>query len=135
MSSTYCLTCQPSYFLVTTNNTCTSTCPDGTYSENVTQMCLQCPSNCQTCLNSTYCLSCISGRTFLYLQTNNCINDCPQGYYGNTSTIACALCDTKCLTCSGSASNCLSCTAGYYLVGLTVVSFDCQTSCPSGYYK
>lgn len=98
-------------------------------------MCLQCPSACLSCLNDTYCTACLSGRTYLYPKTNNCITDCPLGYYGNSTSAICNSCSSKCLTCAYSANNCLSCSSGFYLVRLSVSSYDCLSSCPSGYYK
>ena len=98
-------------------------------------MCLQCPSTCLLCLNSTYCTGCIANRTYLYSQTGICLSDCPLGYFANTATTNCETCNAKCLTCSASSSNCLSCSSGYYLVRLSVNSYDCVATCPAGYYQ
>jgi len=98
-------------------------------------MCLQCSSSCSACTNSTYCTACIANRTYLYAVTHICISDCPLGYFANYTATTCDACNPKCLTCSVTASNCLSCAIGYYLIRLSVSSYDCVSSCSAGYYK
>ena len=98
-------------------------------------MCLQCPSSCLSCLNDTYCTACPAGRTYLYPVTHNCITNCPLGYFGNSTSALCLACDPKCLTCTLASTGCLSCANGFYLVRLSVTSYDCLASCPSGYFK
>ncbi|KAL4434899.1 hypothetical protein ABPG74_021238 [Tetrahymena malaccensis] len=57
---------------------------------------LTCVAYCETCLNSTTCSICQSGRL---LVSNACI--CPKGYYSNLQTSLCAQCDQTCKTCTG----------------------------------
>ena len=63
------------------NNDCTDACPDGTYAFEAIQQCYECPASCSTCVNSTYCLSCINGETYLTPE-KICSEQCPTGYFG-----------------------------------------------------
>lgn len=95
----------------------------------MTKSCLTCPSSCSSCLNTTYCLSCVQDVTFM-TSTHSCVAACPSGYYGNTTTSTCEKCATKCLTCLSSPTNCISCLTGYYFVKLSYTLSDCQLFCP-----
>ena len=63
--------------------------------------CVSCSSGCATCFNSTFCLSCQSGR-----------------YFTNSS---CEICPSECQECDG-ASSCSLCYQGFYLSNNTCLS-------------
>jgi hypothetical protein len=70
---------------------CYSPCPTAApYSSN--SICLVCTiSNCQTCLNTTYCSVCAS--TYLLIvegSSSSCISSCPSGTNYSTSTFSCS---------------------------------------------
>lgn len=94
-STSVCLTCVPAavFSSVTTqcywkcspddiffyNNTCKSTCPDGSYLDYTNVNCQACNSLCKTCsFSATNCTSCATG--FLLNQT--CASQCPKNFYG-----------------------------------------------------
>jgi len=62
-SSTYCLSCSLSYYML--NHSCLSTCPNTTIADQSSQTCKPCTNPCNTCNNQlTTCTSCSAG-TFL----------------------------------------------------------------------
>ena len=89
--------------------------------------CTACPTPCQSCLSSSFCLNCKTSN-YLNLNTNLCASNCPSGYYADTSTLSCNLCSSNCLTCSSFATNCNSCSSGFYLSACTN-----NTGCTSCY--
>jgi len=121
-----------------------------------------CDANCLTCeTNSTYCLSCSSGK-YLISSLHTCDISCPFLFYKNSATNTCDACSTSCASCNGaSSSNCLICFTGYYLssgncigcasecsacetsstyclscsASLYLFNNSCQSSCPMQYYE
>lgn len=112
-SSTVCTSCRSSDHLYLAQ--CLPVCPSGTYSNtevvNSTSrlICTPCPISCPTCINSTYCLSCINEK---YLYQGICNTICPISTY--PSTPRCISCPVTCKTCT-SATNCLTCSSNYSL--------------------
>lgn len=87
--------------------------------------CTACKSPCDTCLNSTRCLTCLSG--FFYVGNNTCDTSCPVGTtVANISTKNCDPCASICLKCAGTVSTCTACNTPYVFF-----NGSCQTSCPS----
>lgn len=67
---------------------CLISCPLGTYyitntNTNISE-CMICTVPCQTCTNSTNCISCNNG---FYLHEGSCITACPIKYYADASGI------------------------------------------------
>jgi proprotein convertase subtilisin/kexin type 5 len=117
------------------NNTCYSTCPDGTYSTSTPNLCNSCDLKCIICSgSSTACSSCtLSGGNIAYLWNNTCITSCPDGTFYASSPNLCSTCDIKCILCSGSSTTCSSCTLnGSNMAYLW--SNTCVTNCPNGTY-
>ena len=85
-----CSSTQKYYF----QNTCYSTCPDGTYITYTNVDCAACSSLCYTC--SVAANNCTSCHDRYYYQ-NTCVSKCPTGFYGSTSLI--------CEACSSSSTN------------------------------
>ena len=128
-----------SYFKVIDVNTCTTTCPNGSYPYSLLLACKYCDPSCLTCNTSaTDCQTCnnVTGIPYFYL-SNKCLAICPNGYYGETSNNTCVLCPTGCSLCyGGTQSECTKCTTAlsvpYFLVYGTT---NCSTSCPDGQYS
>jgi proprotein convertase subtilisin/kexin type 5 len=127
-SCAYSSTNQTYYY----NGSCQSSCPSGTYGDDVTLVCKTCVFPCQNCLNTRQCTSCISG--YLNSQTNTC-EICSSKYYADQTTKTCVLCTQALPFCSQCQSStiCKVCQAGYYLMGTLCIS---QNDCLStgGYY-
>lgn len=142
--STSCLSCystisiDPRIYYDSSTSRCLTTCPDGRYANTLTNNCLPCDSNCLTCNNTpTFCLSCNQTTNFKYLHVNTsvtpstqtCLAACPiRMYADNTTNYLCTGCVSPCVTCA-SASQCLSCISGRFLVGTS-----CLPNCPAGIY-
>lgn len=110
-----CITCVPGYFPMNGNGVCLpgvagcitpfapnpslcQSCTPGTILNPFTNICVLCPSNCQTCTLSQVCISCFSG---FYLTGSNSIPCAPN-------------CIFPCVSCSFiNPSICLTCYAGY----------------------
>ncbi|KAL4482616.1 hypothetical protein ABPG73_021276 [Tetrahymena malaccensis] len=119
------------------NNTCSSTCQNGTFPDKSTNKCQKCDSTCLTCSagTNTDCLTCSSPN---YLQTdkNSCLPTCKSNEYQDSSSNKCAPCNVTCATCSGPASTqCLTCQAGQLLYTSPDNKKTCINSCPDGYFS
>ena len=120
-----CLTCDNLNYLNCTlcsdiskflnNGQCISSCPNSTYPVNKT--CLACGTGCNSCIDNTFCLICL---TNLYSFNGACYSDCnliSQQYDGDGGV--CKLCPDGCDTCSGSV--CSNCLADYSLASNSCV--------------
>ncbi|EAS01407.2 transmembrane protein, putative (macronuclear) [Tetrahymena thermophila SB210] len=105
-------------------NQCLSSCPIGTYPNNLLGTCSQCHSNCTQCTDYTVCQAC--QLDFKYLVNNFCYSTCPNTTVKNSQD-QCVPCTNNCLTCQLTTDNCTSCNSGYYLVGSV-----CSATCPLG---
>ena len=133
-SATDCLTCYSGTYLLSLNNSCVSCNVDGYFADTSTQTCQSCDPSCKTCTGSsdTSCLSCYSGKYWLSLN-NSCVDCSINGYFIDVSTQACIACDPSCQTCSGSsATNCLSCFSGKYMLEQNNSCLSCDVD---GYYQ
>lgn len=78
------------------------------YFDNLTQICVSCPTSCLTCQSLTLCTSCVNGY---FLQGDNlCYNTCPPRYFINTQTLSCQKCPSDCYTCNFDGT-CITCNA------------------------
>ncbi|ELP84797.1 protein serine/threonine kinase, putative [Entamoeba invadens IP1] len=127
-----CLQCSDGYFL--TNLSLISTCE-------------KCPSNCMSCFNTSYCLSC-ANDSVLNRVTNICEKSedltkkcrqvmpygvgcaiCRDGYYKSQSS--CIECDTTCSVCNDQFS-CLKCAPNHFKIygeSLLCLPFENMTNC------
>lgn len=113
-----CYTCLNPYLLY--NNSCLATCPLFTTVQVLTE-CIDCNSNCQTCLGSPdYCLSC---PITSYLLQNQCLSTCPDNLIGYNKK--CESCSSPCLTCNTTPYTCTSCESPYLLS-----NNKCLENCP-----
>lgn len=113
-SVSVCTSCRTTEFLYLA--TCYSVCPSDTYpsSESLTAntsraICVVCPIGCPTCVNSTFCLTCLASQ---YIYQGVCYTDCPVTTY--PSYPRCLNCPVTCHNCT-SPTNCLSCATNYSL--------------------
>lgn len=117
-------------------------CPSGTYSGSTS--CLDCVNSCKTCMNSTYCLSCITNS---YLYNTKCWQPCPDGSFINPITLAdCSTCPTGCSLCTEN-NFCTACLPAYSMennlcvincsVGIShnQVCFPCGLNCSKCQYS
>lgn len=101
------------------SGSCAVACLAGTYRNLTSNGCINCPTGCQTCSNSTYCSKCIQNY---YLNSSKLCQYklCTNGtYLSNLGT--CDVCAPYCRTCFNAAD--CSEVLGY------------ETSCASGYFK
>ena len=105
-----CTSCKPFTYLQNPPypSSCLSTCPYGTYQDDITNLCQPCDSSCFNCSASglSDCLSC---KNLTYLQNSPgpsfCLSTCPSGTY-KTSDNTCLFCDTTCTECSNECTTC-----------------------------
>lgn len=134
------------YFLIYGTTNCSTSCPDGQYSNTAANSCFLCDSNCHTCVGtSTYCLTCsmtVSGIN-LYLENHKCLQACSISMYEEFSNNTCQSCDPGCMVCTGPTLNeCQACrdavdpansshiTSYYLIIGNTI----CSQNCPTGQF-
>ena len=101
-------------------------CSNGSYTLNQAQA-----TTCNTCPQGYYCpdgkiIQCSAG-TYAPQGSTNCL-PCATGTTSNAGAASCFSCAQGCNSCQASASNCLTCKAGYYKNGSSC------TICPAGYY-
>lgn len=102
------------------NGNCVWICPASSYLNLSLSTCSNCPSNCSSCTNSSYCQQCSKG----VLVSGSCQENCPLGYYSYYSV--CAPCMYGCLVCTGS-NTCSQCYIGFLYQNL------CVQMCPTGW--
>lgn len=120
-NSTSCLSCNTSSYLnvyFPSEYTCisASSCSVGYYIDSSfgPLLCSKCLSPCSSCLNNSYCLSCLLGINY----KGSCKSNCPTGFFtdsSNSSDIKCSSCSGICFSCIGAATNCSSCYSSMYL--------------------
>ncbi|ELP92028.1 protein serine/threonine kinase, putative [Entamoeba invadens IP1] len=145
-----------------TNKGC-QRCSDGYYYNNLTSECNKCDDLCETCYNTTYCLSCTStsflDSTMVCKSLGNLISTCqtPLPTGGGCAICKdeyfkvekdCLKCDMSCAKCS-SIESCLECADGYFkfsgdskglcrhnttLLNCSKVVFDGCDTCDDGYF-
>ena len=122
-----CTACTSGFFLSQYSCIPASFCPNGSFPDNINNLCAGCNGGCSSCASQNICSSCDLNNFFFQ---NNCVTACPDGYYPDSTTMQCLICDPSCNTCQGATSNdCLSCDVGQYLNGYT-----CVYVCPAKKY-
>jgi len=94
-------------------------CTDGLYLSK--GVCIACQTSCAICINQMVCLKCQLGYV-----------DAQSGLLDNTAynNLNCTACQLPCSTCYSNPTTCLSCTAGYSLIGAACLSdFNFVVSC------
>lgn len=123
------------YLLIKNNEavtgTCESSCPLGTYAEDITTRCELCNSRCIACTGPNW-FDCEQCKFGFYLFITSCIEMCPDGHWNDDVSRTCRSCSGECLTCyGGTGHNCLSCSS---LDSLFFYQDNCLLECPSNYY-
>lgn len=111
-STTICTKCSTTTFLVVSSNTCSTTCPAGTYTNTTLRTCVSCPTLCLTCSSSTSCKTCITSAFLLNLACTPCIQKFQDCY--SCTTIACSKCMLG-YSLSGSLCQKIVCPFGYFV--------------------
>lgn len=128
VSTSSCLSCKPTYFL-DPNGMCLSACPMGTYRNNATWTCSNCPVGCMECESLTWCRQC--NNSYYYIG-GTCVTTCPPGFYSIPEGV-CRGCHYACATCTGPQQwECLSCRSTY--VWSAPGTNKCVDRCPKGMY-
>lgn len=124
LTATSCLSCSGTYFFLSINNSCVTSCPPLYYSSESLNLCISCDVTCLTCdgSGSNYCTSCQSGRYLDGTQcitlcltplmgftvNNTCVSQCPYTNFIQTSDNTCRPCPTNCGVCVNT-SYCVTC--------------------------
>jgi proprotein convertase subtilisin/kexin type 5 len=123
-SPTACSFCAVGWYNIL-SNTCVTTCPFRYFSNFIERACKFCVYDCLTCDVSGACLSCgSSDNRILSTSTGRCVPKA--GYYEKDGALVAVACPAGCLTCS-SATQCSSCSGGYFLT----YAGSCSISCPA----
>ena len=117
-----CAKCKTKYLH---QNICVDDCPNETYAEVNTNICIPCNSknNCKTCSSAVSCISC---KDNYFLKDQNCLENCPNNFYANKDDKTCRKCSEFCEKCSHE-DNCISCFDSYNLH-----EGKCLSNCPEG---
>jgi hypothetical protein len=100
----------------TSDGSCVTTCPTGTYISTSSKRCISCPSDCATCSEDGQCLTCPS--TAPLLKKGRCSTMCGPSLYWDSSLIACKPCTSLCSSCIGPEANqCVTCSEGSIMKG------------------
>lgn len=99
---TNCQTCQnvtvngvvvQNYFKVPNLQTCSTSCPTGSYGNVLNNNCDYCQKGCVNCTNDpSNCFACNSAGGSDYFKTNDsnsCVTVCPDGFFSNSSDYTC----------------------------------------------
>ena len=129
---TPCSLCNTGYKL--SGTTCASSCLAQYGSTSDPLVCVLCDAKCTTCYQtSTNCSACTTSapNEAYLLGGNQCVSSCPPSYRSDTLTHNCQACtNSLCISCPSSVSSCDMC-----LFTAFWMSFDCFSSCPSGFYS
>ncbi|XP_060618166.2 proprotein convertase subtilisin/kexin type 5 isoform X2 [Anolis sagrei] len=99
-----CTSCIHSYYMY--NQRCYRSCPQNTYNDESTLLCIECQPNCRSC-DKYECFWCKEG---FFLLDGKCVSDCGAGFYSDEVTEECEPCHRTCTTCKGfSYNDCTSC--------------------------
>ncbi|CAI5786880.1 convertase subtilisin kexin type 5 isoform X2 [Podarcis lilfordi] len=99
-----CTSCIHNYYMY--KQQCYRTCPQNTYNDEKSLLCIECQPNCRSC-DKYECYWCKEG---FFLLDGKCVSDCGAGYYSDEVTEECEPCHRTCATCKGFDSNdCTSC--------------------------
>lgn len=97
--ATDCTLCEPGY-LKHPDNTCHTTCQQGTFKDPLSDSCLNCHPTCKNCLSASnqQCTECATG--LLLNLDGTCFPKCKAKSYPSSPT-ECSACHDSCLECTG----------------------------------
>ncbi|XP_054589051.1 proprotein convertase subtilisin/kexin type 5 isoform X3 [Nothobranchius furzeri] len=143
----FCSACIQDYFLF--RQKCRRHCPQSTYEDRSSGLCLSCLAPCEDCRSNTRCIACQPGY---FLNGEECVKQCPMQTFSDSSGWRCQLCHRSCQTCHGPHSTdcdlCVSgnpplhgqcpqvnCPLGQFVDGYYLdQDSSCVEHCPSGSY-
>ncbi|XP_067340936.1 proprotein convertase subtilisin/kexin type 5 isoform X1 [Channa argus] len=117
-----CTKCAQGQFL-TTQKTCVSKCPGGSFASRLMGVCMACPTGCLQCVDAQHCTRCqTTRRPPLFLQNGQCVQQCVRGFPAGQ---VCRSCAEGCATCGRNATHCLTCEENLFLH-----QHQCVEECP-----
>lgn len=120
--------CNPGWTTASSGVSC-SKCTTGFFSDS-SENCRVCPLGCTACSDGQgFCTSCIAGFT-LDASRGTCSPanvKCPDGFFGNGDN--CQPCDGSCETCASSATQCVRCASGSFMLEGACVKADQEGVC------
>ena len=126
VNESHCSTCKNgSGYLTSGQCVDAGNCPAGTYADDATLKCVNCPSGCSLCTSPTFCTQCIE---VYFFYENQCLLSCPTGSFKEGSI--CQNCTFPCATCINTSINCLSCSSP-----TVFYQNSCIGSCPDSTYN
>jgi hypothetical protein len=124
-------------FVRNLDNTCTSSCKDGSYVNGT--VCMVCHAACGTCTGPDYadCATCSSANGYQFdavtgtcAKTDACATLMGDERHYRASDNTCKKCHDRCAKCYGGlVTECSECFAGNVTAG-----HGCYDACPTGYY-
>uniref|UniRef100_A0A8D3DF75 SPC3 n=1 Tax=Scophthalmus maximus TaxID=52904 RepID=A0A8D3DF75_SCOMX len=111
----------PAGQFLTTQQTCVSKCPGGSFAARLSGVCEACPRGCSQCVDAQHCTRCQSTRKAqLFLQDGQCVQQCIN-FFGQV----CRGCAAGCASCGRNATHCLECEEP-----LVLHRHQCLEDCP-----
>ena len=119
-------------------NECYVECTVGSYFNDDVMECFQCPLNCISCTNDTFCLQCQPGFLGTACEHDctpcpgycsketGCYGQCKPGYYLNKTE--CVNCPTECLSCMNE-THCITCQDDRFGSRCQYPCRGCETTC------
>ena len=145
---TDCTECEAAFFLLLSQTSCLTECPEGYWENDPANLCDDCDSTCLTCgTSATDCLSCTGNRFLQYdpatsSSVHECVlaENCHSNTYAHIVSKTCKPCSSSCLTCFGALdTQCDSCQTSFFLLStsclLECVIFSFFIQKPDNYYK
>uniref|UniRef100_A0AAR2IV67 P/Homo B domain-containing protein n=1 Tax=Pygocentrus nattereri TaxID=42514 RepID=A0AAR2IV67_PYGNA len=120
----HCLFCLENYYH------CHRICPERTYADNTTMMCMHCDDHCVNC-DESQCYLC---EEEYYLSGSMCVKNCVEGFYGDSKK-ECEPCHPDCRSCGGPFyDDCDSCEDGMRLVDGKCIDISRVVKCPTSHF-
>uniref|UniRef100_A0AAR2J930 P/Homo B domain-containing protein n=1 Tax=Pygocentrus nattereri TaxID=42514 RepID=A0AAR2J930_PYGNA len=124
----HCLFCLENYYQL--GSSCHRICPERTYADNTTMMCMHCDDHCVNC-DESQCYLC---EEEYYLSGSMCVKNCVEGFYGDSKK-ECEPCHPDCRSCGGPFyDDCDSCEDGMRLVDGKCIDISRVVKCPTSHF-
>ncbi|KAI4878135.1 hypothetical protein NFI96_007718 [Prochilodus magdalenae] len=124
----HCLSCWKDYYQL--GSSCQRICPEKTFGDNTTMMCMHCDDHCDNC-DESQCYLC---EKEYYLSGSMCVDKCMEGFYGDSKN-ECEPCHPDCRSCGGPFYNdCDSCEDGMKLVEGKCIDISRAVTCAPSHF-
>ncbi|KAL6456780.1 hypothetical protein MHYP_G00353240 [Metynnis hypsauchen] len=124
----HCLSCLENYYQL--GSSCHRICPERTFADNTTMMCMHCDDHCVNC-DESQCYLC---EEEYYLSGSMCVKNCTEGFYGDLKK-ECEPCHPDCRSCGGPFyDDCDSCEDGMRLVDGKCIDISRVVKCPTSHF-